>query len=130
MRLIRLHCDDYATLGVILTPDYPAAYTMELPWRNNQAGISCLPTGCYQCVRVNHHIFGVTFQILENIPHRDGFYFHRGNKPTDSKGCILIGRYFRDENNAVELRESRNGFNDFMIALDGVDNFMLEIEEL
>ena len=43
--------------------------------------------------------------ILVQVPDRTGIRFHRGTKPTHSKGCILISAYMEKSLTARWLRE-------------------------
>lgn len=78
--------------------------TLELPWKNNQRGVSCIPPGIYPAkytfwmakVRSNY--------LLQNVLNRSGIFLHHGNyafkktgKP-DIEGCILLGAYYTDLN--------------------------------
>ena len=101
--LLRLVNNDKETLGRFLV--YGDQFkllegvTLELPWRNNQRVVSCIPKGSYQ-VRFcsdSEKIPYPHFEIL-NIPGRDGVKIHRGNFVENTKGCVLIGSDFGDIN--------------------------------
>lgn len=65
--------------------------TLELPWKNNARGISCIQAGKYTCRKYHSEKFGDCFHI-ENVLNRDGILIHAGNTTHDTKGCILVGR--------------------------------------
>lgn len=71
--------------------------SLELPWKNNDQGVSCIPAGRYRLVprstqeRGNH-------LLVENVPGREWILIHRGNYPSDVLGCILVGREHVDIN--------------------------------
>lgn len=76
--------------------------TLELPYRQNQRQISCIPDGTYV---INPHLsfrFGRCFE-LQNVPNRSNILIHKGNFNKDTKGCILIGYGVRDINNDYQL---------------------------
>ena len=50
---------------------------------------------------------------LENVPGFEGILIHPGNFPSDTEGCILIGKEFSE--NAV--LHSRDTFNELMATL-------------
>lgn len=72
--------------------------TMELPWRNNARGLSCIPRGKYDCVWARSPRFGMCYHVLD-VPGRANVLFHHGNYAgntelglrSDSSGCILLG---------------------------------------
>lgn len=75
--------------------------TVELPWKDNQRRISCIPEGEYKLVKNKNpeHIkkFGNHFDIL-NVPDRDGIKIHCGNYYTQILGCVLPGKSLVDIN--------------------------------
>ena len=46
--LCRLRRGDQGTRGMLFFEDFNC-HTIELPWRENQRGISCIPPGEYEC---------------------------------------------------------------------------------
>lgn len=63
--------------------------TLELPWKNNQHDISCIPKGTYYCsIRP---FFSKDRYELMNVPDRTGIFIHEGNYYHDVLGCILLG---------------------------------------
>lgn len=64
--------------------------TVELPWRDNERWISCIPEGTYDVVpryskRHKHH-----FHIL-GVPDRSLILFHVANYVWELQGCIAPG---------------------------------------
>ena len=109
-------------------------YTLELPYRDNQKNISCIPEGEYilrphksgtlgKCFKVysldendkdNIPITGDTLYKLKEVPNRSGILIHRGCELKDTRGCILIGkRFFIETANEEEInkREINKGEN-------------------
>lgn len=72
--------------------------SMELPWRNNQKGLSCFPEGVYTVVReaVSAHHEYPHFRVLD-VPGRDGILVHKITYVSGLKGCIGVGE-FKDLN--------------------------------
>lgn len=90
LTLTRFNSTMYDTTGVILWNKKVICHTLELPWRGNARGISCIPEGQYN---VNKHIssrFGLCLHI-NNVTDREGILIHAGNGISDTKGCILVG---------------------------------------
>ena len=62
--------------------------TIELPWRNNERQISCIPEGRYKIHRRFTGKFG-WHCVVEDVPNRDGILIHAFNNAlTESRGCI------------------------------------------
>lgn len=61
-RLVRSPSTDQGTFGV-LRFGAQHVHTLELPWRENRVGRSCIPPGVYRCAMVNSphlgHVYGV-----------------------------------------------------------------------
>lgn len=81
------------TFGVLLIGDLPICVTVERPWRNNEKGISCIPSGSYIARRVASPKFGDTFEVTQ-VPNRTAILFHSGNLADDSHGCIILGESY------------------------------------
>lgn len=95
-KLIRTWYDDKQTLGQ-LDVGYLTLYTLELPWKDNQRRISCIPEGTY---RVTSHVskkFGKCFWVRE-VQGRSGILIHAGNYHWHTLGCILVGLDHKDAN--------------------------------
>lgn len=65
--------------------------TLERPWKNNANNISCIPAGCYEVLLTYSAKFKRNLPLVTGVPKRTGIRFHRGNKVSDSSGCILVG---------------------------------------
>ena len=62
--------------------------TIELPWKDNRATLSCIPEGTYEvywAYSPSKKIF--TYRVL-NVKGRDGVLFHVANYTRQLKGCI------------------------------------------
>ena len=85
---------DESTIGELFLDGERFCDTLELPWRDNQRSISCIPVGEYS-VRFRYPRESATRNYLhllvKDVPNRDFILIHRGNKSSHSKGCILVG---------------------------------------
>lgn len=81
------------TYGVLFTNCYEIWATLELPWKDNQHDISCIPPGTYKIDLETHAKFGKCYR-LAGVPDRAGILIHVGNYPSDTKGCIILGETF------------------------------------
>lgn len=93
IKLTRTDQSDKGTFGVLSIDDVPVCVTLEDPWKGNRIGESCIPPGTY---KVSPHT-GFKYKnvwILEKVPGRTEILIHSGNSITDTRGCILAGKYF------------------------------------
>lgn len=88
--LVRLEMSDEGTLGVLRVNFMIVCVTLELPWRENQQNVSCIPTGTYIVRPYISSRFGEVFEVGK-VPGRYGILIHPGNTAKDSTGCILVG---------------------------------------
>lgn len=95
--LFREPTTDQGTEGVLCIPEYQfSLYSIELPWRNNQQDISCIPPGIYDLEWTEGKYPG--FRLI-GVPGRSNIEIHKGNwagdvslgLKSDSEGCIHLG---------------------------------------
>lgn len=130
--LKRIAGNTFGTFGVLIDENnIPFVLTLERQWLNNRHGVSCIPTGIYECERVTTPLHGNCFQVM-NVPDRDSILLHKGNIDDDSHGCILIGEKFEYaiKNGKPGVAASGEGYDEFMSKLNGVDKFTLKIVEV
>ena len=123
MRLTRDDQNAVRTLGAMFDGDVRVCETLELPWRDNYRGISCIPEGAYLCKlgyspSRKHDVYW-----LQDVPGRSDVQIHIGNFPRDIRGCILVGR----ERGVNQVVHSRVAFGKFMERMGGKD-FTLTIK--
>lgn len=79
-----------------------SAASLELPWRNNESRVSCIPTGNYKAVRRRSAKYPESYHIQEldsdQVNGRSWILIHKGNYHTDILGCILLGEGHIDIN--------------------------------
>lgn len=110
MNLIRSKSTDQGTPGKL---DFGGLVTIELPWRNNQRMISCIPTGVYPLAIVQSPKFGEVLSV-SGILDRDLVRIHYGNWAgdtslgfkSDSDGCIIVGTSAGILNNQLAVLNS------------------------
>lgn len=73
--------------------------TLELPWKDNQRSISCIPEGVYEvrkeATSPKHEY--PHFRIYD-VPGRSGILIHKITYVKDLRGCIGLGKAFADLN--------------------------------
>ena len=92
--LLRDMFTDKSTIGELFVNGERFCDTLELPWKDNQRSISCIPEGQYK-VRLRYPRESATRDYLhllvEDVKDRSFVLLHRGNSARDSRGCILVG---------------------------------------
>lgn len=102
--LFRTLTSDQGTEGVLATDGF-FCKTLELPWRNNSKGLSCIPAGEYIVKIRQSPKYGQIYWVT-NVKDRTWILIHSGNyaankektNPLTNKkykthvaGCILVG---------------------------------------
>lgn len=121
-----------ATRGVLLLNGEPEASTLELPWKDNEQRVSCIPEGRYSLSRTINRTTAGGLQIVEtyevlDVPNRSGILFHIGNTVKDSNGCILIGNGYGYIDEVPAIVGSRAGFNRLIEITKSFGRLDLEI---
>jgi len=76
------------TNGLLLLDNQLVCYTIELPWRDNQPRVSCIPEGCYPLVKRYSKTHG-NHLMLQKVPNRSLILIHTANNALrDLQGCI------------------------------------------
>ena len=96
--LFRTVTSDQGTEGIFATDGF-FCKTLELPWRNNQRSISCIPSGEYIVKIRQSPKYGSVYWVT-SVPNRSWILIHAGNVAGDVKkgfrthvnGCILLGK--------------------------------------
>lgn len=101
--ILTLHsvCGPDATIGTLNT-DHQSFYTIELPWRENLANLSCVPGGTYELLPYDSPSHGPTWclhnpalNVYGNWPCPEGgrssIEIHAANWATQLLGCIALG---------------------------------------
>ena len=92
--IIRDAFSDQSTIGELFINGERFCDTLELPYRDNQRSISCIPTGEYK-VRMRYPRESATRDYLhllvKDVKDRSMVLFHKGNTAKDTRGCILVG---------------------------------------
>lgn len=80
----------------------PRFFMLELPWKNNQRKISCIPEGIYRVMPRHSARFGEHFHVAtygeKEVLGRSAILQHAGNYHTQIEGCQLPGSGVSDMN--------------------------------
>jgi len=74
----------------IFTIDNFKCFSLELPDKNNEQDISCIPEGTYEYYARNSPSNGLVLE-LRAVPNRRYIQIHSGNFTRQILGCILVG---------------------------------------
>lgn len=125
LTLKRINSSSECVLGVLELDDKEVCKTLELPWRDNQKGISCIPTGEYKLSPYPSSRFGEVY-IVNDVPNREGILIHVGNTADDIQGCILVGDSYGKLNGKKAVLNSRQAFNLLKETL-GEEEYLLNV---
>lgn len=101
-------------------------YTLELPYKDNQTNISCIPEGRYIVKRYKSPKFSDCFKIYDinkddggnykEVNGRSDILIHTGNFIDETKGCILVGK---GKQKGAFITDSKTALK---ILLDNIEN--------
>jgi hypothetical protein len=97
--LTRTETDERGTFGVFRTDSGFECYTVELPWRNNEKGRSCIPAGTYIFNwRKDSPKHGECYEMATDTeaPGRENVQIHSANWADQLLGCIAPGRSIQE----------------------------------
>ena len=101
---------------------------LELPWKNNEHQISCIPATVYNCEKVKATA-NIPYEHISitNVDGRSGVCIHKANYVRQLKGCICVGDKHTDINGdkQVDVTNSGKTFDKLMSILP--DKFKLII---
>lgn len=110
--------------------------TLELPWKDNENRISCIPPGPTAETPATYALrrrdpeesgtFDYTHYLVEGVPGRSYILIHAGNLYTQILGCILVGDTFVDinEDGHPDVANSGDTLNELLMRLgEGTDTF-------
>lgn len=100
IKIVREQSADTGTPGILIVPSIDwRCHTLELPWRNNEKGVSCIMADTYRCTVGSSPSLHRTVLRLEDRYGRTDCLIHNGNWAGDSAkglfaqvhGCTLVG---------------------------------------
>lgn len=104
IKLIRQYYQKKYTIGRLYVNNYFFSDTLEPPSKRlsekcslktikkvKAEGFRAIPTGRYRILITRSQRFGRWLPLLLNVKGFEGIRIHAGNKPEDTRGCILLG---------------------------------------
>ena len=130
--LIRDEFTDKSTLGKLYCNAEFIAHTLELAWKDNEKSVSCVPAGEYKCrVRLARESATRDYVhlLVEDVPNRSYILFHRGNYPSDSRGCILTGTHrAQSPDKILESKVAHSYLMDYILSNELSEEIKLTIK--
>jgi len=118
--IIRDTFTDKSVIGKLYCDGEFIAHTLELPWKDNEKSVSCIPSGRYSCrVRLARESATRDYVhlLVQEVPDRSYILFHRGNYPSDSRGCILTGTHrAMSPDKILESKIAHNYLMDYILS--------------
>lgn len=106
----------------------PFCKSIERPWQNNKAYVSCIPAGMYKVTWNYSPAFKRDMYLLLETQPRSGIRIHPANLATELHGCIAFGdainkvkgkAFLSNSGATVKEFEKRMGYKDFYITVEG-----------
>lgn len=117
---------DNATIGFLKYGDFKCC-TLELPWKDNNQNVSCIPAGIYDAVKYDSPKHGDVILLLD-VHNREMIEVHSGNYTRQILGCILVGDgiKFLDSDDIPDVTNSKNTLGKLLAKLP--ETFKIHIE--
>lgn len=100
---------------------------LELPFKNNEKNVSCIPTGEYRLhqrkvggfAKRAADLFGHPYTFwIKPVEGRDFILVHWGNFLSSTRGCLLIGETAGKQNGKHVVWESKRAYRRFFKATE------------
>lgn len=133
--LTRAPSTDQGTFGTFVFEDGTSFHSLELPWRDNEHGTSCIPPGEYICHWIISPKHGECYQVL-NVLDRNMIEIHSANFAGDANkgyisqllGCIALGMSIGTLDGQLAILNSKGAIAAFE-AKQAKQDFQLTIRE-
>lgn len=103
-------------------------FTLELPWRDNQNGLSCISGGLYKCSLYQSPRHGLVI-LIEDAHGRTMIEIHSGNYTRQIKGCILVGDGIKhlDADSIPDVTNSKATLNKLLDLVKDIPDLWIDI---
>lgn len=135
IKITRYSQDKNQTLGVCSVFDSSgrplfSGISLERGWRDNEKGISCIPTGNYDVVLEHSPAFNKKLWEIKGVPNRSECKFHSANYWYQLKGCVALGSKTLDidKDGYYDVSKSVSSMKDFHKALEGEERAVLIVD--
>jgi uncharacterized protein DUF5675 len=104
-------CNEGETMGRLIINGREMAKTLELAWKNNEENISRAPEGTYRARIRQDGQLGWRIELI-GVRDRSNIELHLGNFPSNTKGCVLVGRDMSVKGNTCATVDSAGALTD------------------
>lgn len=128
LQLIRSYFSK-GTNGTLAHNGQSICATIELPWKNNSARVSCIPEGRYRLIRRYSPKFGDHF-LVEEVPHRTYILVHPANDALlELKGCIAPVSVITGSGKGASSRKAMALLNRYLsVAFENKESIFITIK--
>ena len=128
LRLIRGLSEGAATIGALFVDGRFECLTLEDEVRSGPKvpGKTAIPPGTYKVILSKSPKFGRVLPEVLEVPGFTGIRIHKGNKPEDTEGCILVGQL---KTAANFISGSNAAFEALFPQLQAASEITLEIRQ-
>lgn len=125
--LLRTYKSD-CTLGDVILPSGKVIKSIERPWLDNRANISCYPEGSYRVNWLARSGSGKYKRVwhVQDVPGRSGILWHSANLVRQLRGCTAPGMKHGTLGGVPAVLSSRAGLNVMRRELEEKD-FLLVV---
>jgi hypothetical protein len=120
--------NNFETCGILTFESGDFVFVLELPWKNNQRQVSCIPAGVFHVFPHISPSKGKCFKVYtpgqNDVDGRDEILIHIGNYKKNTLGCLLpgLGLSDIDSDGNVDVTDSAKALRKlFAIAPDGYE---------
>jgi hypothetical protein len=118
---------DDCTLGILTYGDFKC-FTLELPWKNNELNVSCIPRALGYKGEKHQSPSNGSVIAINNVLNRTYIQIHSANFLRQLKGCIAVGDSikFLDGDSLPDVTNSGATLSKLLKVLP--DKFTIEID--
>ena len=113
LTLLRKYQNEKYTIGHLYIGDTKLCDVLEPP-----VGVPhpCINSGTYEIKYQYSKMYGCNMPFLQDVKGRSGIMIHTGNIPSETKGCLLVGRN-KVVGALIESRKTFDSLNDIIRSL-------------
>lgn len=130
LTLLRSYHED-GTNGKLFDGGALICSTIELPWKENQRMVSCIPEGRYSLIE-RHTAKRGRHLMVKNVADRSGILFHPANDALkELKGCIAPVSELTGDGRGIQSRKANDRLNALVFeALDKGEEVFITIQKV
>src|SRR5262245_31373854 len=119
LTVARQYGSSKCTMGYLAANSKIICYTLEPPWKDNKNDVSSIPAGKYSGTLRYDHTDRWRIE-LQNVPKRTNVQIHIGNYPSNTLGCILVGK--KATVDKCQVLDSATAYKELKKSFYGTDN--------